>query len=233
MRRLVVVFFACLLFFGCKRTPEEKWYYHVLDSLGRIEAPLMLDTISINRQLNGRVEMDTVINNFAIYQYRTYGDYVILSRHRDSLIVDKYTYKADGKLFSWSRHFSGNRKISGGAAIVDYTKWYNKRGKIENFGEGELGTQQFPLPRFSIYNVIEKLRTEGVDVENSVTVNRNFVHAHQKLPHSNMEYPKLNWEVGVIEYYDDRKDYWTVDWREIDSDTGEVMREWSKSQGIE
>jgi hypothetical protein len=230
----------CLSFFGCQRTPEEKWYYHVLDSLGRIEAPLTIDTLLINTQLNGRDKMDTIVGDMIIDQYRDLysHDYVLYLRHKDSLIVNKYEYNHEnGKLISWSRFFTIKREILESATRVDYTKWYDEKGKIKHFGRGEMGFNPFPLPKFTIHKLIEKLRAEDVDLQNNVLIGERYAQPKKIIfEFDGISYYKENWEVAVVDYeYSPSGRFVTAyaQWRELDSETGEVVREWSDWWGYE
>jgi hypothetical protein len=226
---------VCLSLLSCKKSQEERWAYHVLDSLGRIEAPLILDTALFRKQLAGREFMDTVINKIAIHRHYHNQFAIFSARHIDSLIANEYLYDVDGRLITWSRkQGSENIHIASIGRRLDYTKWYNKKGKIEHFGLGDQGYDPVPLPKITIYKLIEKLENEGINLFNDLFIWKTVANPEKIVfEFDGTTYYKENWQVGVIDYYDEHKDYMTVHWREIDSDTGEVVREWSKSQGIE
>jgi hypothetical protein len=221
---------------GCQNSPERKWYDRVLDSLGRIEAPLTIDTTLFIRQLNGMETRDTTINDILIRQSRNYWDhnFVRFSWHKDSLIANKHTYDgSDGKLISWSRHFVGNGNYIDDGSIVDYTKWYKKNGAIKIFGAGELGYEPSPWQNYTIYHLLELLKAEGIDIKNNVDIGRLYTDPPTILNFGEISYPKLNWVVKVYYYDDSRRNYASIFCREFDADTGEVIKEWWDSAGIE
>jgi len=234
--RYLTVIFCIAAFLGCQRTPEMKWYRHVLDSLGRIEAPLIIDTLMFNRQMSGRDRMDTIINDMVIHRSRNYWgnkNYINLQWHIDSLIGDRYEYDGvDGKLLSWSRHFVNHRNFVDYGSIVDYTKWYKKSGKISTFGAGEGGQEPAPMPNFTIHKLIGQLRSEGVDLRNDVIIGQTPADT-TRIHWGEISYWKYNWKVDVSHYHNCYRNFASVHCREFDGDTGEVVKEWWDSWGIE
>jgi hypothetical protein len=231
----VVILLLALSFFGCRQTPAAKWYYGTLDSLGKLEVPLKIDTTLINKQLNGRYRMDTIIDNMVIHQHRFYDSkyYEIFSQHRDSLVCNKYTYTPDGKLVEWSRRFVSTMDDGSKDPMtpVDFQVFYKKNGKIENFIREELGYPGVPLPKFTIHHLLKKLQPENINMQRYFDIDWRSTNPRETLYIGDVSYPKWNWEVRVVfvDHYIGNNPNFPVELihcREFDSDTGEVVREW-------
>jgi hypothetical protein len=229
MKSLIVLLFL-FLFVGCQRTPEEKWYHHVLDSLGKIEAPKTIDTLLFKEQLNGRGKLDTIIDNVYIRKYCLNGHYILEHQHRDSAILNKYAYTLDGRLHEWSRYFkSSNSDFYRSEYIIDYKKIYKKNGKIDYFGGDDQGFKSVPWPKYTIYKLIERLQAEGIDVKKDIRISRRAPDPSRILEFDGITYLKMNWKVGVYHVDEIYPNGGTIHWREFDSDNGQLVREWNEN----
>jgi hypothetical protein len=234
MKRLIVIL-SIMSLCSCRQTPGAKWYYSTLDSLGKLEVPLILDTALVKKHFNGRHRMDTIINDEMIFMSEYRGrEYTYRCFHKDSLIANIYKYDySDGKLKEWSRYFVAT--MDDGSKIpmtsVDFQIFYKKNGKIENFIREELGYPGVPLPKFTIHHLLKKLQPENINMQRYFSIEWLPTDPHETLYIGDVSYPKWNWEVRVVfvDHYIGNNPNFPVELihcREFDSDTGEVVREW-------
>lgn len=199
------------------------WRDQTVDSLNQLDVPRQLDTALFHKRLNNRVELNTIIDDIATRQFDKGNHYVLFLRHRDSLIANRYEYdRVDGKLLKWSRHFLN------GSANVDFIVSYDKNGKVNTFCTEETvdhGQYTVPLPKFTIYKLIDVLKKDGVNLRDVIMYHTS---SETLRIFGDVSYPKYNWQVGVFHFDDQRQNSGTIHWREFDSDNGQLVREWNE-----